>query len=144
MGSSEYTLFEQFVALTDSIWWFAEQHPMIGVSISAFSVLANWALFRYHLAALAEHDFLMQNLEVAGRFSRPTYDMWMWAAVAGGPFGLVVIAFTLVTQAKTVPFLACFGIKGVGLMKRHLVARSLKKHTVLKHANLSFLTRRRL
>jgi hypothetical protein len=133
MDSVDYTLFERFVALTDNIWWFAEHHPYLGATVTALSALANWWIFRYHLAAMDEPGFLINNIDVAGRFSRPTYDMWMAVALVGAPIGLTVVAFSMATQMRTIPFLACFGIRGNGVVKADLMARSLREYTVFKY-----------
>lgn len=133
MASVEYTLFEQFVAFTDVIWWYSEAHPYVGAAISSGSILGNWAVFRYHYSRMNDPYFLMTNIHVAGRFSLPTFEMWKAVGMGVVPFGLLVLLFTAFSQARTLPFIALFGIRGAGNVKLKLVKHTLRNHTALRY-----------
>lgn len=136
MVSIELTLFERFVEATEALWLFLEQHHQAVLLIYLMIAVSNWITFRYHYAAMFEPRFVMTNLEIAGRFSKPSYDMWKWLSVSFVPFGSAVVVFTIVTCAKSQPFLAAFGIKGSGRIKKNIVYRSVGQYTwigYLKH-----------
>lgn len=126
MVFAEQSVFELFVDFTDDIWWFMSNHPAISISIYGLLVLSNWLLFVYHRASLQEHEYVWENIHVTGRFSKPTYDMWRWAAVAIIPIGASVIVFSIITKLNTTSFLAAFGIKGSGTIKHILVYGTIK------------------
>lgn len=133
MASVEYTLFEQFVAFTDVVWWYSEAHPYVGAAISSGSILGNWAVFRYHYSRMNDPHFLLANIHVAGRFSLPTFEMWKTLSMSLVPFGLLVLLFTAFSQARSVPFIALFGIRGAGNVKLKLVKHTLRNYTALRY-----------
>lgn len=133
MDYAEFTLFEQFVQLTDSVWWFIDRHPGIGVAFSIATIVSNWFIFRYHYALMNEPQFLLANIHIAGRFSKPTYDMWKWASMSVLPLGMAIVLFSLVTSLRTPPFLAVFGIKGSGSIKRTIIKQTLQQDSWLRY-----------
>lgn len=120
----QMSLFERFVDITDSVWWVFETHPSINAVISAMVILAVWTVFRYNYQVLQDADFFTNNIEVAGRFSRPTYDNWRNAAMAIPPLGVCVLIFCVVTRFRAEPFLAVFGIRGTSDVKQTIISRA--------------------
>lgn len=118
------SLFERFVDITDVVWWTFESHPYINAILSALVILAVWSVFRYNYQILQDADFFTDHIEVAGRFSKPTYDSWRNAAMAIPPLGLCVLAFCVVTRFRAEPFLACFGIRGNSDVKQMILSRA--------------------
>lgn len=122
----ELTLLEKFVDLTDFIWWFVEAHPTVQAGLSAGFILTIWMVFLYHEDVLKDSAFFENNVQIAGRFSRPTYVGWRVVAMTIPPIGLSVLIFCVISRFKTEPFIATFGIKGTSKVKEIIIRKAVK------------------
>lgn len=123
----DFTLFEEFVSLTDGAWWFIQNFPFISTLVSAAMVLTVWMIFVHHRDILSTDEFFENNLPIAGRFCSITYDSWKILAVTLLPVMLYVIWFSLKTKGRTEPFIAKFGLRGSSKTKERLIKLHTKK-----------------
>lgn len=123
-GDLSLNLFEQFVDLTDGIFLFLSEYSFFTVGMGSLSIVINWALFYHHRNKITDHEFFFNNISITGRFEKPVYEMWSWIATAFLPIGLMVIAYSMFTGFKSLPFIATFGVKGNNRVKRALLQKA--------------------
>lgn len=107
----ELNLFERLVQQTAAFLTVFHDYSFIFVSLYGLQVLIVWLLFNYHRHILNDHDFFMTNIDIAGRFTVKTYDMFMWLCTAFAPCGFCLICYSLLTRFSTRKFVKTFGTK---------------------------------
>lgn len=111
LAEVEFNALEVAVGHTIKVVTFLQEYSYLTVGLFALQVLMVWFVFNYHKQHLDDHAFFIEHIDVAGRFTVKTYDMYCWLCMTVAPFGFLVILFTCLTRFNTRIFISVFGTK---------------------------------
>lgn len=125
--------FEAVVLLSLPFIDFIAEHSHLTTIASALVVFLVWFIFHYHFNKANDYEYFVAHTDTAVRFSKPTFDMFQYIAMAFLPCAIFVFIFCVVTKFNTEMFLATFSVKDrFNLVQKFKNRRVIQKASAIK------------